>query len=111
MMLFPLEEKEHHFVRRWDLGALGLELAFLALFFMGLVTGGGEDGRQAIALFFGGKYTVVFWALVVFGGLLVPLTMELLEARKNLRPSLVAPALILVGGLTLRWVVVLAGQA
>jgi len=111
MMLFPLEEKEHHFVRRWDLAAIGLELAFLALFFMGLVTGGGEDGRQAIALFFGGQYTSIFWSLVVFGGLLVPLAMETLESRKNLRPSLVAPALILIGGLTLRFVVVLAGQA
>ncbi len=111
MMLFPLKEEEHHFVRRWDLAAIALELALLALFFMGLITGGGQDGRDAIALFFGGKYTVIFWSLVVFGGLLVPLVMELLETRKNLRPSLLAPSLILVGGLVLRWVVVAAGQA
>ena len=111
MMLFPLEEKEHHFIRRWDVGAIGFELAFLALFFMGLFTSGGQDGREAIALFFGGKYTVPFWTLVVFGGLLVPLAMEMLESRKHLRPSLLAPSLVLIGGLTLRWVVVLAGQA
>jgi protein NrfD len=111
MMLFPLDEKEHHFVRRWDVGAIGLELAFLALFFIGLITAASDEGRYAASLFFGGRFTVAFWALVVFGGLLVPLALETLETRRHLKPTLVAPALILVGGLTLRWVVVLAGQA
>jgi formate-dependent nitrite reductase membrane component NrfD len=61
-------------------------------------------------MFFGGEYTAVFWALVVFAGLLVPLLVEAVEARKHLRPTRVAPVLVLCGGLALRWVLVSAGQ-
>jgi formate-dependent nitrite reductase membrane component NrfD len=34
-----------------------------------------------------------------------------LESRRKLRPTLVAPLLLLTGGLALRWIIVLAGQA
>lgn len=110
MMLFPLRTSEHHFLRRWDMGAIALELCLLALFLLSLLSGG-DEGREAAALFVGGPYTGAFWTLVVFGGLAVPLAMELLESRRKLKPTLMAPALILVGGLALRWVIVLAGQA
>ena len=63
------------------------------------------------ALFFGGRFTAAFWTLVVLAGLAVPLTLEIVEAKRNLRPTLMAPVLILAGGLSLRWIVVLAGQA
>lgn len=109
MMLFPLGHGEHHRLRRWDIGAIVLEIGFLALFLLSLF-GGGELGREAAALFVGGPYTGAFWTLVVFGGLAVPLALELLESRRKLRPTIMAPVLILVGGLALRWVIVLAGQ-
>ncbi|MBW2526808.1 MAG: polysulfide reductase NrfD [Deltaproteobacteria bacterium] len=110
MMMFPLRSEEHHFLRRWDVGAIVLELCLLALFLLSLLSGG-DEGREAAALFIGGPYTGAFWTLVVFGGLAVPLAMELFESRRKLKPTIMAPALILVGGLTLRWVLVLAGQA
>jgi len=111
VMLLPVGQREHHLLRRWDMGAIGLELVLLGLFILGLVTTGGESGRQATALFLGGTYTASFWALVVIAGLLVPLLIEGVESVRGLRPSFAAPLLLLLGGLSLRWILVVAGQA
>jgi len=110
MMLFAVNHDEHRLLRRWDLAAIGLEVILLALFIMGLVTGGGEAGQRAASLILGGRYTAPFWALVVVAGLAVPFLVEVLESRKGFKPTRVAPALILVGGLALRWIIVSAGQ-
>jgi formate-dependent nitrite reductase membrane component NrfD len=110
MMLFRLGHDEHVLLRRWDLAAIAIEILLLGMFFVELAANGGARGRAAAALFFGGGYTAVFWSLVVIAGLVMPLALELLEARKGLRPSVLAPALLLVGGLSLRWIFVLAGQ-
>ncbi|MGK2859631.1 MAG: NrfD/PsrC family molybdoenzyme membrane anchor subunit [Thermoanaerobaculia bacterium] len=111
MMLFRLAHEEHATLLRWDIGAIALEFVLLGFFFVELVANGGQKGRAAAALFFGGGYTAAFWALVVITGLVTPLVMEVAEARKGLRPAIVAPFLLLVGGLSLRWIFVLAGQA
>jgi len=110
LMLFPVDHDEHSRLRGWDLAAIGTELALLLLFLLGLTTGGAAS-RAAADLFLGGAYTAPFWALVVIAGLLVPLVVEALEARRGLKPTLIAPALLLTGGLALRWILVDAGQA
>lgn len=110
MMLFPLGERSHHLLRRWDVLAIVVEVLLLGLFFLGLSASAGPAGDGAVAMFFGGRFTAAFWSLVVAAGLIVPLALELIEARRGLRPTLVAPALILVGGLSLRWILVAAGQ-
>lgn len=109
-MLMPVSEKEHHVLRRWDLGAIGLEVVLVGLFLLGLVTGG-EGAQQAARLFLGGPYTASFWALVVIAGLAVPFLIEAIESIRGVRPTLAAPLLLLVGGLSLRWILVAAGQA
>jgi formate-dependent nitrite reductase membrane component NrfD len=48
---------------------------------------------------------------VIIAGLAVPFLIEAVEARKKLRPTLFAPVLLLVGGLSLRFILVAAGQA
>lgn len=110
LMLFALRHEEHHLLRRWDLLAIGAELVLLALFLLGLVTGGTATGEAAAGLLLGGAYTAPFFALVVVAGLAVPFLVEALEARKGWKPTRVAPVLILVGGLALRWILVSAGQ-
>jgi len=110
MMLFPVTHDEHTRLRGWDLAAVVTELALLMLFLLGLATGGASS-RAAAGLFLGGAYTAPFWALVVIAGLVVPLIVEGIEVRKGLRPTVLAPVLLLVGGLALRWVLVGAGQA
>jgi len=110
LLLFPLAGEERHDVARWDRAAMGLELALLALFLVGLGTGGAA-GYEAAGLLLGGPYTAPFWSLVVVGGLVVPLLLETLEARLHLRFTVATPALVLMGGLALRFILVAAGQA
>jgi len=111
MMLLGLGAAEKHWLRRADLWAMGTELVLLGLFLLDLGVGGGEQGRAAAALFLGGRYTGAFFTLVVAAGLAVPMAIELLESRRRLRPTVMAPLLVLVGGLALRFILVLAGQA
>jgi formate-dependent nitrite reductase membrane component NrfD len=111
MMLAPLHADERRLIQRWDLWAIAAELALLSLFFLGLMSGGGTPGYHAAMLFFGGPFTAPFFALVVLAGLFAPLALELTELRKHLAPTIAAPALILIGGLALRWILVAAGQA
>ena len=111
MMLFPLDHEEHTWLQRWDMGAIVLEGVLLFLFVVTLFTGGGQAGKEAAGMLLGGPYTAPFWALVVIAGLAVPLVMELAESVRKLSPTRMAPVFILIGGLGLRWIIVLAGQA
>ena len=110
MMLFRVSDDERHFLVRWDLLAIGIELALLLLFLIGLTTSG-AGGRDAAGLLLGGPFTAQFWTLVVIGGLLVPVLLETLESKLNYRVTAMAPLLVLAGGLALRWIFVAAGQA
>ncbi len=110
LLLFRLSGEERRDVGRWDRAAMGTELALLALFLAGLGTGGAA-GHEAAGLLLGGPYTAPFWSLVVIGGLAVPLLLETLEERLRLRFTPATPALILAGGLALRFILVAAGQA
>jgi formate-dependent nitrite reductase membrane component NrfD len=110
MMLFRVTGDERHFLVRWDLLAIGIELALLLLFLIGLTTSG-AGGRDAAGLLLGGPFTAQFWTLVVIGGLLVPVLLETLESKLHYRVTAMAPLLVLAGGLALRWIFVAAGQA
>ena len=68
-------------------------------------------GREAVSLILGGAYTAVFWSLVILVGLVIPFVVKVVEHAAKLQPTRLAPILVLVGGLSLRWVIVLAGQA
>jgi len=109
MMIFRVSDEERHLLAQWDLAAIGVEVTILALVLIGLATGGAES-RAAAGLLLGGSFTAPFWVLVVAAGLAVPALLEVMEFRLHLKPSLVTPALVLAGGLALRWVMVAAGQ-
>lgn len=111
LMLFPLSHGEHESLRRWDMGAIALEAAVIALYLIGLLTGGGQAGREAAGLILGGPYTAPFWSLVILAGLAIPFATKVVEGTRQLQPTRLAPVLVLIGGLSLRWVIVLAGQA
>jgi len=111
MMLAPIRHEEHEVLRRWDLAAMGAEGLLLALFLIGLLVGGGTSGREAAQLLLGGAFTAPFFAIVVVAGLLVPALMAWVEGARRLAPTRVAPLLVLAGGLGLRWILVMAGQA
>ena len=101
VMLLPCCKEEHDALRRWVVAGLFAQLALIALYLL-------DPGAGPIR---GGAYTSAFWSLVVFAGLAVPLTLELIEPRKRLHPTAVAPVLVLAGGFAMRWILVAAGQA
>jgi formate-dependent nitrite reductase membrane component NrfD len=109
LMLFPVSGEERHQLARWDLWAIGVEAVLLGLFLVGLASGT-ATGQAAAGLLLGGRFTAAFWLLVVGAGLTLPAVLELLEGRRLLRVTPAAPALVLVGGLALRWILVSAGQ-
>lgn len=109
MLLARLKDDERRLLGRVDMGFIAVELALLGLWLAGLATGGAAS-REALGLLWGGAYTASFWTLVVALGLLTPLAAEWLEHRHRVVPGRAAALLVLVGGLALRWILVLAGQ-
>ena len=78
-----------------------------------------RSARVALDMITGGPYTLPFWGGVVVVGILVPMTLELLDLTGRTHrlalplKALVhygAPLLVLFGGYLLRWVFVHAGQ-
>ncbi len=109
LLLFSLKDRERSFLGRTDMGLILVEMLFLALWMIGLASGG-SAGREALSLIWGGPYTAAFWSLVVAMGLVIPLAGELIELRHRALPGRAAAILVLSGGLALRWILVFAGQ-
>lgn len=109
LLLLPLEEGERKTLVSWDAVAIVAELVLIALMLLGFATSG-EVGQWAASQFLGGPYTAVFFSCVVVLGLLVPLVMEFVEAKRHLPFATILPVLILTGGLALRWILLTAGQ-
>ena len=110
MLLFGLSDEERKSLGRADMGLIAIELGLLALWMMGLATGG-SAAQGALAVIFGGPYTAAFWTLVVALGLFAPLMGEWLEYKHGAVPGKGTAILVLLGGFALRWVLVFAGQA
>jgi len=94
---------------RADNAFLAIELVLIGLFLIGLTTASAVHANAA-ALLLGGPYTAVFWVFVVGLGILLPLVIQTLMASHRIPHTLVAPALVMLGGLALRFVIVSAGQ-
>ncbi|TNF37066.1 MAG: polysulfide reductase [Deltaproteobacteria bacterium] len=110
MLLTRLDKRESATLVRWDIAAIAVELSLLVVLLLGL-SSGNVYSQEAAASFLGGPYTASFWSLVVIAGLVVPLTLNVLEVRRHTPMTLYAPALVLIGGLALRAILVTAGQA
>ncbi|MDH4351232.1 MAG: polysulfide reductase NrfD [Gemmatimonadota bacterium] len=109
MLLYRLEAGERRLLARADLWLIGVELFLIAIWLVGLLSGGAAS-QAAAGTLLGGPYTAAFWTLVVAVGLLTPLVAEWIELRRGEIPGRFAAGLVLVGGLALRWVIVYAGQ-
>ena len=88
---------------------LAVELALIGLILIGLLTATAVHANAA-ALLLGGPYTAVFWVLVVGLGILLPLALQALMASHRITHTVIAPLLVIGGGLALRFVIVSAGQ-
>lgn len=88
---------------------LAVELALIGLMLIGLLTASAVHASAA-GLLLGGPYTSVFWVFVVGLGILLPLFLQTLMASHRIPHTVVAPLLVIGGGLVLRFVIVSAGQ-
>lgn len=110
LLLLPLDHEERHKLVRWDLLAIGAEIGLIAIMLIGFAAGD-RAGQMALANLTTGNWGGAFWVLVVLVGLLVPLVMDLIEVRRRLAPVFLAPLFVLVGGLSLRFIMLASGQA
>jgi formate-dependent nitrite reductase membrane component NrfD len=110
LLLFRLDDSDRHTLVRWDVLAIVAELAFLGLMLLGFLAGD-RTAQHAAYHLTGGPWASAFWSLVVIAGLAVPLVLDGLELRRKLPFSRLAPLLVLIGGLSLRFVLLVAGQA
>lgn len=100
---------ERHTFARIDLLLIAIELFLIVHMFMGF-RASTQVQIDASAMFLGGQFTAPFWVFVVGFGLIIPAALEILELREKKIPYMVAPALVLFGGLIFRFIMAYAGQ-
>ena len=107
MLLAP--ENEKLMFSKIDMYLISLEGFATTLFIVGGITGS-ENVREAMIYLISGNYAPWFWVVFVFGGMILPLMLETLESLKKVKYSPIVPILVLLGSITLRFVIVMAGQ-
>ncbi len=101
--------KERMILSKIDLVLIMVELFLITHMIMGFLAGPAVQ-LEAANLFLGGQFTVSFWVFVVILGLLFPAALEIIELVGYKVPVAIPAALILIGGLVFRFVMVEAGQ-
>ncbi len=81
----------------------------LGLLLIGLLTASASHAA-AFDLLMSGRYAVAFWGVLIVLGILVPLLLQGLELGRRIPHTVVPALLVLIGGYTLRWLMVNAGQ-
>ncbi|MHB8838438.1 MAG: NrfD/PsrC family molybdoenzyme membrane anchor subunit [Gemmatimonadaceae bacterium] len=107
--LITTDEYERVLLAKADNAFLTLELFVFGGFISGLLTSS-RVHIEAVRLLLDGPYAPVFWVLVIGMGIIIPLIVQLLAVNHKVKHTPVAPILVLIGGLTLRFVIVYAGQ-
>ena len=109
IMLISRNNIERKTFSKIDLMLIGIELFFIIHMFMGFLAST-QAQIDAANMFLGGQFTIPFWVFVVSLGLVLPAILEILELKNFHIPTWLPPALVLMGGLVLRFVIVYAGQ-
>jgi formate-dependent nitrite reductase membrane component NrfD len=111
---FIMMTSRHHLERKLfsqiDLVLIGIELFLIIHMFMGFLAST-QVQIEAARLFLGGPYTLPFWTIAVFTGMIVPGILEFLEIRGRNIPAYIPGLLIIIGNVSLRFIIVYAGQA
>jgi formate-dependent nitrite reductase membrane component NrfD len=100
---------ERELLAKADNGFLIFELFVFAQFIIGLLSSS-QMHQNAARLLLNGPYAAVFWVFVVGMGIIIPLIIQLLAVNQKIKHSPIAPIMVIVGGLVLRFLIVSAGQ-
>lgn len=109
-MVLIASPEEKHTYSRIDIYLISLEIFAVALFIIGGITSS-ENVREAMIFLISGSYAPWFWLITISAGLVVPLILEIMEMMGKVRYSVLVPFLVLIGSLSLRFIIVYAGQA
>lgn len=109
VILLSKNKKEQHLFSKIDLGLIVIELALIVHMIMGYYAGS-QVQLEAMQLLVGGEFTLMFFGFVVLLGLLVPMTLELMELMGYKVPVFIPALLVIIGGIIFRFVMVEAGQ-
>lgn len=107
MIASNVEERE--LLAKADNGFLTIELFVLALLLIGLLTSSAVH-IDAAKLLISGSFAPAFWVFVVGIGVVIPLIIQLLAVNHKIKHTPVAPIMVIVGGLILRFIIVYSGQ-
>ncbi len=109
IMWLSKDAKERKLFSQIDLMLIAIELFFIIHLFMGFLAST-EVQIEAAKYFLGGQFTFSFWVFVVGIGLIVPASLEIIELSGRHIPVAIPAALILLGGIIFRFIMVEAGQ-
>ena len=100
---------ERELLAKADNAFLIIELFVIALFIIGLKTAT-EVQANAADLLLSGQFASSFWVFVIGIGIVIPLIIQLLAVNHKVKHTALAPLMVIIGGLILRFIIVAAGQ-
>lgn len=100
---------ERELLAKADNGFLVIELFTIMLLLIGLLTSSAVH-IAAAKLLISGEYAAQFWTFVIGMGIIIPLIIQLLAVNHKIKHTPIAPIMVILGGLILRFVIVYAGQ-
>ncbi|MEJ5286884.1 MAG: Molybdopterin oxidoreductase, membrane subunit PsrC/NrfD [Candidatus Kapaibacterium sp.] len=107
--LIGKDPEERHLLAKADNGFLIAELIIILLMIIGFVSSS-QVHIDAAKLILSGPYAASFWIFVVLSGIVIPLIIQMFSVNNKIVHTNVAPILVMLGGLILRFIVVYAGQ-
>jgi len=100
---------ERELLAKADNGFLVIELFVIMLLLIGLSTSSAVH-ISAAKLLISGEYAPQFWTFVIGMGIIIPLIIQLLAVNHKIKHTPIAPIMVILGGLILRFIIVYAGQ-
>ncbi len=107
LMLSGKEEKTRF--AKIDLYLIMVEAVAITLFIIGSLAGT-QNTFEAIKFLIAGPLAPWFWIVTILGGIFLPLLLEGMEVMGKVKYSVIVPLLVLAGSISLRFIVVYAGQ-
>lgn len=107
--LIAKNRAESELLAKADNGFLVVELFIFVMLFLGLMSSA-RPHIEAAQLLLTGIYAPAFWVFVIALGIVIPLGIQLLAVNHKIKHTPIAPIMVIIGGLILRFIIVEAGQ-
>jgi len=104
------DEEESRMLAKADNSFLVAEMIIILLMFVGFLSSS-QTQSIAVKMYLGGDFTAIFWVFVVGMGIIIPLIIQFAAVNNKISHTAIAPVMVMLGGLILRFVIVFAGQA